>query len=1289
MSQQGAKAGSKGLSIALDYITLPLPWALPHKVDIFIHSLIADSSAGVEITSSDQLSYTPPNVPVSTPTIISPEPPVAPTYQPPDEPETSPVIPSVESFNQAPNIHKLEPSFVNKNVQFSKPQLGHSSQGTPNPPSVLSLSQPQILNAGQPQILNAGQPQILNAGQPQIFNAGQPQILNAGQPEFFGTSQPEVNAYSGDNSLTSFNGGQSDGSFIPEILLRQKTGRSTVGQPSFQGQSFGEPQSKGSISLSEPQVLAVSQPQIVSVSQPQSGVRQLQPDFVTHDLRFGQQQQQQQFQSLDNHNPSFQTILESVDVRDELKTSKDSSTGQPLPVFSNSEINNNDNNNYARDQLLSGSNNIAQSQVQVSLPPPQATVQSSITNSGGEVGGRGRAIIQRGTLLGSTIGEVINPMMMGPSQIQADDNSSQGRQNQGSGFHSQLFQSANAQQFQPNVQFISSNSQQFQSSNFQQFESDENQRFQENLRLNNLGQSSFIGSSQGLPSQPETLSVSSPQVIGVSLPQPVSVSIPRIVASSNTFAVHDGDDFSEEDIEPEQLLRLSRSQVTSQSKHKINSVTSNDRKETKSLSSLEKMLEHSFGPDTEQDSLLQPPTRHLKTPDMSSLPLEKSTDDSSSPVFPPFSEPSPPNQQSTTIQKAILNFSSTGSELPFEGSLLEGSSFLGTVSLPTRVSQRQHSRDAHQESSRLPGDLSTSSSTTSESHQSSNKLGLQPESSKKTTQKRVKSIRVTTSTSARVAGPPRSSVSNSPAPSIQYESPGQRVFFDLGSPENDSQRSTRTIPSNRGAGNTLSPNQGIGDKEYEQRLTTRVSAQILTVTDKPNTKLPTTSWEKLEIASVKATPATTRMTLKTTTLPITTSRPPIRFNPTAIQSKDDNDDRNATEENSTEILTTTPRPIRFRPLVRRPGVRRRRVRPVNKVSNFNPRSRGGNKNVKKVSPSTFEITTPTEVTTKSSSTTASIFERAKLLNPEDILEKTTDEKKSSSLERLTVKGTRVTSSTTSTSPGHIKGINYASDTDSGIPFGDRINPKRTSQANTNTGSASLTSPEPTTNPAHNKSNYGNTNALGIRTLSNPSSQILQRITQLLPAAFSASSSPQIRASRMAGSSSKHTELKSSNKKEKPNFNTWWNVFLDKIARDKMANTMDSTEKFRPVPSLQFLRNLPPTTTVTPAVSVSPNLCSEETTVTPEPLASTSTSTSVSMSYTTVLDKAKVTTVLNTNHFLLSKKNRDNNNFAKALILSLQPPEITPVVSTTRTSLPIEFYSRLNKVKNRQVRQSET
>jgi hypothetical protein len=126
-----------------------------------------------------------------------------------------------------PNVHKLEPSFVNKNVQLSQPQLIHSSQGTPNPSQLVSLSQPQVLSVGQPQ--------------------------------FLGASQPQIVGFSGGDSQGFFSGESNGLSNLPEIQQLQNFAGSGLSQHTFQEQSSGHLQSQGSVSLSQTQVVSKSQ----------------------------------------------------------------------------------------------------------------------------------------------------------------------------------------------------------------------------------------------------------------------------------------------------------------------------------------------------------------------------------------------------------------------------------------------------------------------------------------------------------------------------------------------------------------------------------------------------------------------------------------------------------------------------------------------------------------------------------------------------------------------------------------------------------------------------------------------------------------------------------------------------------------------------------------------------------------------------------------------------------------------------------------------------------------------
>lgn len=94
------------------------------------------------------------------------------------------------------------------------------------------------------------------------------------------------------------------------------------------------------------------------------------------------------------------------------------------------------------------------------------------------------------------------------------------------------------------------------------------------------------------------------------------------------------------------------------------------------------------------------------------------------------------------------------------------------------------------------------------------------------------------------------------------------------------------------------------------------------------------------------------------------------------------------------------------------------------------------------------------------------------------------------------------------------------------------------------------------------------------------------------------------------------------------------------------------------------RTFDPSTEVKPPVTENPN----------DILTSTSMSTSVSMSYTTVSDSSKVTTILNSDHFLLSRRKFGKNN-------SPSKKQKEEYKKFTRTLVPPEYITRNNKSKN--------
>lgn len=117
--------------------------------------------------------------------------------------------------------------------------------------------------------------------------------------------------------------------------------------------------------------------------------------------------------------------------------------------------------------------------------------------------------------------------------------------------------------------------------------------------------------------------------------------------------------------------------------------------------------------------------------------------------------------------------------------------------------------------------------------------------------------------------------------------------------------------------------------------------------------------------------------------------------------------------------------------------------------------------------------------------------------------------------------------------------------------------------------------------------------------------------------------------------------------------------------------------YRSASASQQVVTLPPTTLTLPHYSTSESPITtaepEGVTLSPEFFTSTSTSTSVSMSYTTVLDSARITTVLNSDHFLLT--NRKENKKASL------PPSVKSSDSSkrrlSRTSLPLDLSNKFH------------
>jgi len=281
--------------------------------------------------------------------------------------------------------------------------------------------------------------------------------------------------------------------------------------------------------------------------------------------------------SLQQHNPSFQTILESVDVRNSLQNSRNRNVGVPLPAF----------RGVPSDQLSSGSDDI---QI-LGNTITQQNSQFSNNNAGSSA-------IFPATLIGSTIGEMVSP---GAVSFKVAD--------------------------------VSIEESDFQNLRGESFEVDD---IQTNFQLDNLGQGTFIGESQGNPALSNNLGVSSPQVVGVSLPLQVGVSDPLALGNQNS---------------QQTFIRNSRSQTKV-----IGTATSDKAKnevvfDEKRLQKLEQMLQSSFGPEAPKEQTKSTPSSSLvKTADMSKIPLEKHSK-TRTPVFPPFS---PTNNKEATIEKAVL-----------------------------------------------------------------------------------------------------------------------------------------------------------------------------------------------------------------------------------------------------------------------------------------------------------------------------------------------------------------------------------------------------------------------------------------------------------------------------------------------------------------------------------------------------------------------------------------------------------------------------------------------------------
>lgn len=154
----------------------------------------------------------------------------------------------------------------------------------------------------------------------------------------------------------------------------------------------------------------------------------------------------------------------------------------------------------------------------------------------------------------------------------------------------------------------------------------------------------------------------------------------------------------------------------------------------------------------------------------------------------------------------------------------------------------------------------------------------------------------------------------------------------------------------------------------------------------------------------------------------------------------------------------------------------------------------------------------------------------------------------------------------------------------------------------------------------------------------PKSTVYERLNTLLPNPLPALAFKQVRTSRKADSS-------------KPKFSNIQDIYRRKKRLQENASSPVVSSKFiQPrvekykypsysesivtIPTKRLINAVPPTIKVGQNIILNPEISTER----PNYIA-TSTSTSVSMSYSTVLDSAKITTVLNSDHFLLTNRNK--------------------------------------------------
>lgn len=226
--------------------------------------------------------------------------------------------------------------------------------------------------------------------------------------------------------------------------------------------------------------------------------------------------------------------------------------------------------------------------------------------------------------------------------------------------------------------------------------------------------------------------------------------------------------------------------------------------------------------------------------------------------------------------------------------------------------------------------------------------------------------------------------------SLQYSAPGQKVIVNFGSDE-DALRSTRNTGNfnpSRATGNAIlsskeKPKMSFTSKQSQtvtKQTTKKLTATTTTTTPKPS-ELPITMQKLTTKVTVSSRPlkafTVTAANTPTKKMISKTVKSTIMFESTTSLPRDD-----SSEDNTTDAVSTS-RPFRLRPLVRRPGARRR-VRPINRKSNFRPRSRGGPQNLKKniktisSTPSIKTTTISTVLTSNENQSTTAPEEEAKL-----------------------------------------------------------------------------------------------------------------------------------------------------------------------------------------------------------------------------------------------------------------------------------------------------------------------